>query len=983
MDTHNNIYKINIYERYLDLKNSNKPELDNQDLWKIFEYYSCLKLSEEYQKPFYEYDDICPSFKELNKMSRNDTGIDLSDLDNIIVQCKLRKTTLTWKECATFFGSQVIFNKELNKSVIRWDKLIITRNKDSILSDNLLERRDLFIDRPYDKTELIKFCDDLLANPPTYPIFNTSFQLRDYQLEAINMINQHHNVIINLPTGTGKNSVIIYSFKEKKKYLILVPRIILMEQLRDEIIKHKPKLKTKIQLIGDANNEFNDNKLITICVFNSVGIIEQYADKFDKIYIDEAHHINKPEIYWTDDCDDVSDGNNSEGDNSEDGSNSNTEDDYTNEEEDDYYSEIETEEDKEDELKNIKSYTQIIKSLTKYNNNIYLSATIDKTEEFEYYSKDIRNMIELGYLCDYTIHIPIFSEDPDNKKTCEHLLKNYRNMIIYCNSQKEGHIINALMNKLQNNSSEYIDCMTPKKKRNDIIDRYKKGLIPFLVNVRILVEGFDSPITKGVVFFHLPNSHNTLVQIIGRCLRLHPNKTIANIILPFSCKEDEKQINNFMKVMAKNDSRIKKSYENKQLGGYINIDLVEETEDNDINDMIEFKYNLVYDSMGRLLNGEDVWDNNLEKVINHIKINNKTPNQHNKDKEIDRLARWINMQNINFKKKSRNMKNEIYRLKWSGFKEKYNIYFISKKEKWHIKYNTLIEYINKHNKFPTISNVNKEIQELSIWTTNQKSNFKYKTCIMKLDNDVYNIWHNFMQKYDCLFLSLEEKWTLQLQRLVNYVETHKERPRTNTKNKESNVIGSWYHDNSLRYRQNTGIMKNEKNRTLWKEFLEKYYDKYFLSDEEKWFENFEKIKSYIDINGYKPSARDISPDIRELSHWITTQQVKYTQKKFIMKTKQIYKKWEEFINDPIYKKYFISDNEKWLDNLKKVKEYLDTFNIIPSKHSKDEYIQQIGRWLSKQTSNYKNNKNIMKTNPEIYAQWTEFINDPQYKKYFE
>ena len=220
MNALNDKYTINIYERYLDLKNSNKLELDNNDLWKIFEYYSCLKLSEEYKKPFYEYDDIDPTFKELNKMSRNDTGIDLSDLDKTIVQCKLRKNTLSWKECSTFFGSQNIFNKELNKAIIRWDNLIITRNNDCILSENLLERKELFIDRPYIKQELIQFCENLIINPPKYPVINNSFNLRDYQQESINMITQNKkNVIINLPTGTGKNSVIIYSFQEKKKYL--------------------------------------------------------------------------------------------------------------------------------------------------------------------------------------------------------------------------------------------------------------------------------------------------------------------------------------------------------------------------------------------------------------------------------------------------------------------------------------------------------------------------------------------------------------------------------------------------------------------------------------------------------------------------------------------------------------------------------------------------------------------------------------------
>ncbi len=173
-----------IYERYKDIKKFNKPELDNFDLCKIFEYYTCNKLSKEYQKQFYEYNDIDPNFKELNKMSRNDTGIDGSDMDKTIVQCKLRTNNLTWKECGTFFGSRVIFSNELNKPIIRWDTMIIARNSDCMISKNLLEKKELFIDKVFDKTELITYCEKLLVNPPKYPEINNDFKLRNYQIEA-------------------------------------------------------------------------------------------------------------------------------------------------------------------------------------------------------------------------------------------------------------------------------------------------------------------------------------------------------------------------------------------------------------------------------------------------------------------------------------------------------------------------------------------------------------------------------------------------------------------------------------------------------------------------------------------------------------------------------------------------------------------------------------------------------------------------------
>lgn len=77
-------YKTYIYQKYQDLLQSGKTidKIDNFDLAKIFEYYSCIKLSEEYKQIFYEYSDIDPDFKEKHNLSKNDTG-------NILVYEKL------------------------------------------------------------------------------------------------------------------------------------------------------------------------------------------------------------------------------------------------------------------------------------------------------------------------------------------------------------------------------------------------------------------------------------------------------------------------------------------------------------------------------------------------------------------------------------------------------------------------------------------------------------------------------------------------------------------------------------------------------------------------------------------------------------------------------------------------------------------------------------------------------------------------------
>ena len=713
-----NNYNIHIYERFRDLKHSGKLIFDNNDLCKIFEYYSCIKLSLQYNQQFYEYSDIDPTFKEHNLMSKNDTGIDACNLIDTIVQCKLRKDTLSWKECSTFFGSQVSFCKEQNKPVVKWSNLIITRNDDCVLSKNLQDRHLLFKDTTFSKKQIIEYCENLIKNPPIYPQIIHNFNLRDYQIESINLIkNNKKNIIVCIPTGTGKNVIIIHSFVIGLKYLILVPRIILMDQLKEEIIKFIPTFKHNIQLIGDGNNKFNPNKNITICVFNSVNIVEKYANTFDKIFVDEAHHICIPEIYTIDNDD-------------------NTDND-DNDDNDDTNNNLKLVDDSEDEIKETTNYVQIIKIFTQYNNNVYLSATIDKQPNFEFYKKDIRDMINNKYLCDYTIHVPIFSNDPTNTHVCQYLLQKYRNIIVYCNSRKEGLAINKLFNKLQFGSSEYIDCYTNKLQRNSIIRRYKEGKIPFLVNVRILVEGFDAPISKGVCFLHLPKSGNTLIQIIGRALRLHPLKTIANIILPYSVSDDGNSITNFLKIIARNDSRIKQSFVSKNICGYFSIDKcydVDEEDNDTIMEDIEFKYDLIFDSMGALTNRKDIWEFKKQLLFEYCNINKGVPVRKIIYKNY-KIGLWLQTQ----KNKINDVNSDIY-IKLSdnvyvkNSLNDYLKYLDENKDKEKITWNQwkilLFEYCNINKSVPTNKIIYKSYK-IGQWLQDQKKK------INDINSDIY------------------------------------------------------------------------------------------------------------------------------------------------------------------------------------------------------------------------------------------------------
>ncbi len=991
-------YNIYIYERVQDLLNSGKNIDDfdyKTDLHKIFEYFSCIKLTQEYNTPFYEYADIDPTFKEEKQMSRNDTGIDACNLIDTIVQCKLRQQSLTWKECGTFFGS-IVYMDEDGELKTRWKKLIITRNQESKLSDNLNDklRFKQFTDKTYPRTELLSYCKNLIENPPEHlkNDTNTKIEKREYQEECIKLINEMNdmNLIICLPTGTGKNFIITHSLLPKVKYLIMVPRIILMEQIKDEIIKHHPKIKSKIQMIGDSNNEFKTDKDITICVFNSVDIVKEHIELFDKIFVDEAHHIRKPEIYKDEDeySYSSSDMDSDEEEFDEDASYSDDEyfddeeieeeNEDENDDEDEHRKEQKEEDDPENENCDNKSFIKTIKEFSKLNNNVYLSATIDEHQGFNFYKKDIREMTEKGYLCDYTINIPIFPEDPTNESVCKYLVKNYRNIIVYCNSQKNGTMINKFLNKIQKGCSEYIDCNTSRKKRNDIIVNYKSGKLPFLVNVRILVEGFDAPITKGVCFMSLPSSSTTLIQIIGRALRLHPEKTIANVILPFSKMDDEKAIANFMKIMAKNDARIRKSYKSKKLGGYFDLENVFDDEEtfNDNSDLmndVELKYELIFDSIGELKNIEEIWEKKLEEVKKYIGENKKRPSSTDKDKQIKKLGGWLVHQKIYYKTREYIMKNDIIYNKFKNFLEIYKEYFPSNEEVWNNNLKLVIQYIDMNQKLPSGYDKDKEIKTLGLWIRTQKTNYRTKLRIMSNIN-IYNKFKEFLELYKKYFISNEEFWNNNLEKVIKYINMNKKTP--SAADKEVGYLGGWLSDQKKNYKKREQIMKNDIIYNKFKDFLETYKE-YFLSNIEIWNNNLEKVIEYIKENNKLPYEKEKNNEIGKLGKWVSTQKKNYKIRKEIMKNDIIYNKFTIFLED--YKEYFLSNEEIWNNNLENVIEYINLNKKTPSSKDKDKEIKCLGLWIVTQKKNYINQINIMKNNI-IYNKFKDFLE--KYKEYF-
>lgn len=78
--------------------------------------------------------------------------------------------------------------------------------------------------------------------------------------------------------------------------------------------------------------------------------------------------------------------------------------------------------------------------------------------------------------------------------------------------------------------ARFVTGDTPKVERGDILEAFKRGDLPVLVNCGVYTEGTDIPNIDCIVLGRPTRSRNLLVQMIGRGMRLHPGKKNCHII---------------------------------------------------------------------------------------------------------------------------------------------------------------------------------------------------------------------------------------------------------------------------------------------------------------------------------------------------------------------------------------------------------------------------------------------------------------------
>jgi superfamily II DNA or RNA helicase len=902
--------------------------------------------------------------QESKQNNLQDTGIDIIQVDSnenlccSLVQCKNGyKKGITMNDLSGFMCWMTVLDK-LKGYIYYTDKL--SNPLKYLPKSNRVE----YIKQPY------------LINEKEKEVIISELKPFDYQIKAkdtfINYFQENNRGILSMPCGTGKTYTSYLISENYNQIIIISPLKQFAKQNLDRYIEYGYPNKT---LLVDSDGERDVDEIkkfiksnpqfLISATFCSVDVIEKCLELFDHsllIIVDEFHNLSKSNV--TDENDD--------------------------------FNKILSNQD------GLTNYRILFMSATP---RVYELELEDEDSNQDIFGEIVYNMtfteaIENKYITDYKIWLPSIHEDNNTlneelsiyeidsviKSKCNYLFSCILNngskkCIIYCQDTKEiCEMRNAI---LKLNEYYYLDYEVNQitssdnaKNRTDILEKFaNSNKIQLLFSIRILDECIDIPSCDSIYITYPSQSKIRTIQRLSRCIRIDKNNPfkIGNIYI--WCNEYD-QILETLSGIKEYDLFFKDKIKINETNFF----------GNSIKDGITVDIKLVEKFVLGIKEFKATsWDEKLEWVKRYIDDNGKRPLQQDENKEIRSHGSWLRNQHGNYINNKQIMKDDI-RNKWITFinDSKYKKYFLSNEDDWNNTLELVKKYIDDNNKRPSNKDKdkNKIIQSYGTWIGTQQDNYKNKTFIMK-NEEIYNKWYEFItdSKYKKYFISNEDEWISKLNIIKKYINDNNKKPSPSDKIKEIRSYNEWLNRQQINYLNNICLLKNIEIKNKWIEFInDSKYKKYFISDEDNWKNTLEIIKKYIDDNHKRPSHYDKNKQIQSYGHWISNQNTNYKDNLTIMKNEEIKTKWELFINDDKYKKFFFSDEDNWKNTLYEIKKYIDDNNKRPSSSNKNKEIKKFANWLNNQSRNYIKNDRAM-NNIDLKNLWIDFINDPKYKKY--
>ena len=878
--------------------------------------------------------NIRKAIKEGTLHNHKDIGIDIIQVDSNnscvgIIQCKNGYLNGVCIKDIAGIMTRSAFNKLLPAIIYYTDKL--SSNLNMLINLNTNVYKTDFLNINYDSNNIYFIKEPYITDKIVSNISPIIFIPYEYQLEAVSKIKENftnsNRSILAIPCGCGKTYISYLIALKYKKVVIISPLIEFASQNLLRYIEYGYDENNTILINSDGIRDIDiiktkikqNENLIISSTFKSMDIINQCLDLLDEetlFIIDEFHNLSKNNI-------------------------SNKDDDiykllisnhkilfmsatpriydieYLDDDDDIQEEKEEDEEINSDDDNSNEDYHD--SNDEDYDYDDEEKSIIDYDSKFDelfgtiVYNMSLTDAIINKYITDYKIWLPSIHEN--NEKLKEELSiydidESLKNRCLYLLSclLNNGSRKTIIYCKDTNDMNSMIDSVN---KLNDFynldIDLYSISCENTNIERKNILKSFSENDDKIQLLFN--------IKILNECIDI---PSCDSIYISYPPKNKITTIQRINRA-----TRINKNNPHKIANIYIWCDEYEEI----LETLSSIKE---YDSMFK----------------DKIKINTVDFYHNRNDKELELI-------------KNDKILLSNYTL---GIKE-------FKCLTWHEKLELVEKYIIENGKLPSSKSKEKNIKNIGIWKQQQKHNYKNKKEIMK-NEEIRKIWEKFMNNFKKYFISNEELWINNLEKVKEYILENNKLPSRSSKNINISKIANWIHTQEKNYKNNDNIMKiNEEIRNQWEEFIERYKE-LFKSNKEIWIDNLKKLEEYILKNNKLPSSKSKEKNIKNIGIWIITQKQKYKNNNKCMKDEEIRKQWEDFIKK--YKELFLNNEEIWINNLKKVEEYILENQKLPVDRSNDKNIAILTTWIQTQKKNYKNIKEIMK-NEEIRKKWEDFI----------
>ena len=465
----------------------------------------------------------------------------------------------------------------------------------------------------------------------------------------------------------------------------------------------------------------------------------------------------------------------------------------------------------------------------------------------------------------------------------------------------------------------------------------ERGIIS---NAKCLSEGVDVPTLDGVAFVDPKGSQIDIIQSVGRALRKSEEKNVGTIILPVFLNKDADEIqtienSNFkpvwdvLKALRSHDERLSDELDNIRINigrrkkrirkifhkkilfdlpksfnnsftESLQIVLVEHTTERWM-----FWYGLL----------KNIYEGKNLTFISHVQV---TDDGH-------KIGIWVDTQRQNYKNGKLSQDRIDLLEKIPGWIWDINEY------QWQEGYKNLRVYIKKYKFIPPQRYVSDEGYNLGAWVNSQR--FNYKKGILSPGKII------FLEKFlEWSWDPFEDIWKQGYGYLKDYVIAHKKICFLDYMTRDGFNLGRWINTQRQAYKKE----KLDQNKVSLLENLPTWS---WDPMEDAWKSQYELFANYLSIKGNNISGSEDLLVKKKFKSWRNNQITKYNKNKLSSEKIALLEKLPGWTWDQI--------EFQWQENYKKVKDYVNSNNKIPSKGEVDRNVKKLGNWIVLQRAIYK------------------------------